>query len=346
LDRLRIPCMSRKQRTPSFRWRARGTRVIYRLDRLVRQRLLRVFRQGAAANTSKRRQEGDAVTFSNILFPVDFSERSNAMAPHVRAACERFNASLTLLHLIEVPLFAYSTTEAPFAFDLALDELTAEAEQHLAEYASATFPGTPVKTVVQTGDAAACIAELAQTWGIDLIMMPTKGRGRFRAALLGSVTAKTLHDAHCAVWTSAHCNDMEQHTEWRRIVCAIDTDDEGVRLIRFAAELAAASNARVSLAHAVPEQVTGSEPVFGSDFTVFLKDQARTAIAKMQTETETRFPVCIEAGTIARVLRHAAESHCADLVVIGRGLLPRFAGGLRSHTYAIVREMPCPVLSI
>jgi nucleotide-binding universal stress UspA family protein len=41
-----------------------------------------------------------------------------------------------------------------------------------------------------------------------------------------------------------------------------------------------------------------------------------------------------------------AEARRADLVLIGRGALPHFAGRLRSHAYAIVRDMPCPVLSV
>jgi nucleotide-binding universal stress UspA family protein len=41
-----------------------------------------------------------------------------------------------------------------------------------------------------------------------------------------------------------------------------------------------------------------------------------------------------------------AEEDQADLVLIGRGTLPRFAGRLRSNVYAIVRDSPCPVLSI
>jgi len=35
-------------------------------------------------------------------------------------------------------------------------------------------------------------------------MMPTHGLGGFRRFLLGSVTAKVLHDADCPVWTGVH----------------------------------------------------------------------------------------------------------------------------------------------
>jgi hypothetical protein len=49
---------------------------------------------------------------------------------------------------------------------------------------------------------------------------------------------------------------------------------------------------------------------------------------------------------VTDVVRSAALDFHADLVLIGRGAMPRFAGQLRSHAYAIVRDMPCPVLSV
>ena len=156
--------------------------------------------------------------FKNILFPVDFSERSRAIVPHVRAVCTRFGAALTLLHFVEVPGMAYGTPEAPVMFDYPIEEMKEGAQQQISEFASAAFPGMPVKTVVDQGDPGSCIAELARFWQMDLIMLPTRGRGRFRAALLGSVTAKTLHDATCAVWTEAHCEQgRARHTDWRNI---------------------------------------------------------------------------------------------------------------------------------
>ncbi len=54
------------------------------------------------------------------------------------------------------------------------------------------------------GDPAQVITAFAHTQGVDLIMMPTHGYGPFRRLLLGSVTAKVLHDAECPVWTAVH----------------------------------------------------------------------------------------------------------------------------------------------
>jgi nucleotide-binding universal stress UspA family protein len=288
--------------------------------------------------------------FRNILFPVDFSERSYAIAPHVQAVCRRFDAALTLLHLVEVPVMAYGVPDAPVTFDDPPAEIKAAAEQKLNEFAASSFPGIAVRTLVEEGDPGSCIAELARTWKIDLIMLPTRGRGRFRAALLGSVTAKILHDSTCAVWTAAHCEDAKgatlKHTEWRNIVCAIDTVPEGSRLIHFAADLAAGSGATVHLTHAVPVAESGPERYMDMEFAAFLAREARTTIAKMQTETGTNFDVVVETGNIPDAVHRVAEARNADVVLIGRGALPHFAGRLRSHAYAIVRDMPCPVLSV
>jgi Universal stress protein family len=114
----------------------------------------------------------------------------------------------------------------------------------------------------------------------------------------------TLHDAACAVWTEAHCEDSHaaaQHTEWRRIVCGINvasgdvtpkaTVSEGARLIHFAADLAAATGATIHLVHAVPVAESGPEirpeRYMDLEFAAFLADEARKKIAEMQKEAGT-----------------------------------------------------------
>jgi nucleotide-binding universal stress UspA family protein len=288
------------------------------------------------------------MAFENILFPVDFSERSRAIVPQVKAVCERFKSTLTLLHIVHVPVMAYGAIDSPVIFEYPLTEMMNSAEQTLREFGGA-FGGISVNNVVKEGDPATCIADFAKEWKSDLIMMPTRGRGPFRAALLGSVTAKILHDVRCAVWTDAHCKKTsDQQTDWRRIVCAIDTEPqpEAVRLIRYAADLANHCDATVYIAHAVPSPEAGQARYIGGEFTEFLKDAARHAIAAMQKEAGTNFHVCLGAGGVTDVVARAADSHNADLVLIGRGVLPEFAGRLRSHVYSLVRDMPCPVLSV
>jgi len=88
------------------------------------------------------------------------------------------------------------------------------------------------------------------------------------------------------------------------------------------------------------------EMYFDAPLENFLKDNARKRVAALQAEAGTSFGVCIEAGTVSTVIREASRQHNADLVLIGRGVINEFAGRLRTHAYGIMRDAPCPVLSI
>lgn len=287
--------------------------------------------------------------YERILFPVDFSDRCRAVAPFVSAIAKRDGAFVTLATFIEAPVLWYGAAEAPAIPDLCLPHWIEESELRLAFFAEEFFKGVQTKIAAEEGDPGSAIPAMAGASQADLIMMPTRGRGRFRTALLGSVTAKTLHDAECPVWTDAHAEapPYPGSTEWRNVVCAIDTTDEAPRVIRYAKEIASTYGARIHLVHAAPPPLeTRPEKYFDRDFEIFLKDMACKTIGALQNAAGTDFRLCIEAGKVSRVVADAAQEDEADLVLIGRGGLPLFGGRLRTNVYAIVRDSPCPVLSV
>jgi len=289
------------------------------------------------------------MNFTKILYPVDFSERSRMVAPFVNAAVKRHGASLTLVNFIEIPALWYGTAEAPCAPDLNITGMLDDAAERLKIFACQHFPGLEPKIIAEEGEAGASITEMVKELGVDLVMMPTRGRGRFRAALLGSATAKVLHDVECAVWTAAHAEEPEYAAlpEWRNVVCAIDGTSDATRLIRCAGEMASSFGSNVHVVHALPPApATRMEQYLSRDFDESLKARARAEIEAMQKDLGTNFRVCVEAGDAASIVAAAAAQDHADLVLIGRGSLPHFAGRLRTHVYAIVRDAPCPVLSI
>jgi len=53
-----------------------------------------------------------------------------------------------------------------------------------------------------------------------------------------------------------------------------------------------------------------------------------------------------EGGDVAEGIRDLALRNRADLVVIGRGAIRTGLGRLYAHSYDIIRESPCPVLSV
>jgi nucleotide-binding universal stress UspA family protein len=282
--------------------------------------------------------------FNHILFPVDFSDRSKALRPYVKAMVEQFKAKLTVMHVVGIPVDTFGGVDRSFPVVFDFPAMKPHIVELLNEFA--VVPGA--ETVVEEGDAAVNIAYYAGDHGVDLIMMPTHGYGKFRSLLMGSVVSKVLHDADCAVWTAPHADDptMQEHLPCRKIVVAVDRGVEQAPVLRRAAELAQELGASLSLVHAVPGADRLASDTGGDEFGLFLVDAARKDMVKLQAEVGTSFEAAVVAGGVGAVVRQAALDRHADLVIIGRGVMHETFGRLRTQSYQIIRQSPCPVLSL
>jgi nucleotide-binding universal stress UspA family protein len=56
--------------------------------------------------------------------------------------------------------------------------------------------------------------------------------------------------------------------------------------------------------------------------------------------------VSLGAGSVSKVVRDAAVANETDLIVIGRGHLQTPFSLLRTNAHAIIRDAPCPVISL
>jgi nucleotide-binding universal stress UspA family protein len=195
---------------------------------------------------------------------------------------------------------------------------------------------------------AHAIVDLAHSEKVDLIVMPTHGYGRFRRFILGSVTAKVLHDADCPVLTGVHVEQAAplEPVFFRSILCAVDFDSSGERALRWAAEFAAEFHARLTLVHALPSAQVNEMSYYDQGLLMMLRQVAQQKSDEIQKLTGTTAEVVLETGSIAEVVRNAALAQNADLVVIGRHENSGLLGRLRANAYAIVRESPCPVISV
>jgi nucleotide-binding universal stress UspA family protein len=106
----------------------------------------------------------------------------------------RSTDSVTVVGVAEgIPLFGYAGT-------LPSPEQEAERDRRIAEAESAiSARGVAVTFAVQSGDPATAILEIAEKEHIDLIVMGTRGLGTAERWLMGSVSDKVLHHAHCNV---------------------------------------------------------------------------------------------------------------------------------------------------
>jgi len=289
------------------------------------------------------------IRFERILFPVDFSGQCEAIVPAVKAMAKQFDSRLTLFHVVDLPAAWLGSPEAAaWAALISSGRLREEGRIGLERFIGKHFAGFPVSSVVDEGEAGRLIVDYADDSEAELIMMPTRGYGAFRAFLLGSITAKVLHDAHCPVWTGVHAEQLTAHMpeRWNQLLCAVDTDPRDGSVLKWAAEFSKGQGMKLRLVHAV--QGADATLTRDSDPSLyeFLFNIARERIAKMQAEAGTQFEVCLLGGNVGRAVHQAATGHNADLIVIGRGVMQKTLGRLRSSAYSIIRQAPCPVISI
>jgi nucleotide-binding universal stress UspA family protein len=266
---------------------------------------------------------------SAILLPVDFSERAAPAARYAQHLAAQFDSNLILLHVL-----------APFQYELGAGDLTGymvtdlfehrarQAAQELDAFLADELPGPCVERLVLEGDPARAIVETAHERAA-LVLMPTHGYGPFRRFILGSVTAKVLHDADCPVWTGVHLEEAPAAPlPPRRILCAVDLGPQSAKTLCWASSLARRFDAGLTLLH-----VALGPP-----------GAARDELDRLRSDAHANAAVRIETGDPPSAICVVAAA--ADLLVIGRGSAAGVFGRLRANAYSIIRQSPCPVVSV
>jgi nucleotide-binding universal stress UspA family protein len=276
-----------------------------------------------------------------ILFPVDFSPASMAMAGYVVRVAKIFGARVALLHV------AHLTSRNGFEIYVRPAPEIEKEQQNLAEdrlnaFLQAEFPITESERFLTFGDAADGITHIANAAAFDLIIMPTHA-SRFRRMLLGSTTAKVLTDANCPVLTSEHAETIvPKPLENRKWLCATSLNDDSERVLRMAAEAAQATCSRLSVIHAIQVNGRGLPRELGQDDDVNFSEarEARRRCEQLQQAVGFNAPFQITAGpSVKEALIEAVGRSGTDILIIERR-------GQHDLAHQIVRDSPVPVLSI
>jgi len=284
-----------------------------------------------------------------IAFPVDFSHRSRLAAPFVKSAAARYGARVLAIHVVDPVEHFVHALDSP---DLASDDLRArwliQGKARLEAFVKKELDGIDVEQVVEQGEAGRHVVDIAQRRRVDWIMMPTHGFSPFRRFILGSVTAYVLHEASCPVWTAALHEEGQDaaHCSARTVMAAVAFDDQAPPLIAYAHDIAADCGAQLIVAHATPPVPTPALDWAGGDFNDKIAHQACHGLGVMLGKLGVKAEIAVRCGDPERAIRQIATERSVDLIVIARGAVRTGAGRLRAHSYGIVNEAPCPVLSV
>ena len=290
------------------------------------------------------------LSIQRILVPVVLTDTSRHVMHQAAWLARRFHAEMILLHV--VPPLSYPTGALESGDEITARDLHARivqrAQMDLDRALPPEFDGIAVTRVLLRGDPAQEIVKTARDRSADLIVMSTHGHGAFYRMLLGSDTAKVLHESHCPVWTGAHLEETPtREFSIRHVLCSVDLSPRSSHTASLAAELATAVGATLTLVH-----ITTSVEVWGPGgshvdpvWKETIRGNAIREIAKLQQDIGTKAEVIIDSGNVPELLSRAAGQTNADVLVIGHSP-GRSHLGDNGEGYGIIRESGIPVLSV
>ena len=140
--------------------------------------------------------------FARILVAVDGSEASMDAADYAMDMAKMYNAELTTLTVSHISLSSYGLAAPPDAIKQRKEKHKLESKQWFDKFnQSAKQNDIQLKTELIDSQMSVegAIVEYAESNGIDVIILGTRGRSGIKKLLLGSVASGVITYATCPV---------------------------------------------------------------------------------------------------------------------------------------------------
>ena len=136
--------------------------------------------------------------YNKILLPIDLSERSSKVVPHIKEIADKFDAEVHILYVAHVTQY-YDGLDllSAYVFDFET-EVIKGADKLIGKFLDENFNGQKVKAKVVHGHPGEEILNYVQSEGIDLIIMGHSKKG-IKRVILGSVAGHVVKGSHIPV---------------------------------------------------------------------------------------------------------------------------------------------------
>jgi nucleotide-binding universal stress UspA family protein len=137
---------------------------------------------------------------SKILVPIDGSENSIRALNHGLFLSSNLKIKLTILFVIEVPPFVYVQSQK--IVNSVMASLEKEAKDVLEEGRNQAkrYDVEPEILFLEGNNIASIIIEHGEKNNFDLTVIGSKGKGKLKTSLLGSVSNKVIHHSKNPVY--------------------------------------------------------------------------------------------------------------------------------------------------
>jgi nucleotide-binding universal stress UspA family protein len=142
---------------------------------------------------------------NKILVATDSSAASNRAVEMAAQMAEQYDSELHIIHVIRDMQIPFEIKEIPELEPQALESFhnareevmrkIAESVLRLAKEKAGKVSAGKIQTVIGAGDPATSILDLARRQKVDLIVIGTRGLGKLKGQILGSVSRKVSNNA-------------------------------------------------------------------------------------------------------------------------------------------------------
>ena len=131
--------------------------------------------------------------YSNILVPVDGSDNSIRALRHALFLSSKLGSKLTVMNVLEVLPVVY--VQSQIIVDSVIKSLENESKKvfERVEAESREFGVTYESVVVRGHHVASIIIEYADQHDVDIIIIGSRGHGKIKTAIMGSVAHNIFH---------------------------------------------------------------------------------------------------------------------------------------------------------
>lgn len=294
--------------------------------------------------------------FRNIICATDFSEFTEGIVAYGIAMAKKYEATLYICHVVDLStVSAYGEAVFdPIEYQQRFMESARREIDRLLDGAGIDYQ--PLITLGNTTDE---IARLAKEYIADMVITATHGRSGLKRFFLGSVTERLMRTLPCPLLVlrsneEATEQSLQQKFPFKKIMVGCDFSRDSELALEYSLSIAQEFESELHLVHVVEpsgykdlfklQNQTGEK--FKEELYEMIKEKLNALVPRDALDwihLDTRLLV---GKPYAELIRYAGM-HEIDMIALGirgHGMVEELLVG--STTDRVIRQAPCPVLSI
>jgi nucleotide-binding universal stress UspA family protein len=287
--------------------------------------------------------QGPEIDLRHVLWACDFSECSTGALHFAIPLARAFGSDITALHVMPASFPSGAGAAGLTNPGLLKPHLHHDVSISLDRFVGpAVVASVPTRIALREGRPADEILALAASLPAGLIVVGTHGTRAITRAVLGSVAEDVLGRARCPVLAVPKASSAGSEVRLATVLWATDFSAHAEEARRFAFAIAARTEARLLLMHAVE----GDNLVPDAERRREAEDRLAEAVAAARASGCDAEAIVVT-GHASRELARVARERSVDLIVMGvegpHAIHRLFFG---STTHRVVRQASCAVLAV